>query len=134
MKKLNSLSSQSNHCPHLTHTLIPLCPNYWSFVTKDMLSYSRKISTGENYSSNGRTSRKQYVTSSHYRPRQCPVTLKINAQRVTRERHILVLQRAVLRLTWQSSTASKKELTFQFLSATVQTDTFISIKSLSIHL
>lgn len=73
MKKLNSLSLQNNHCPHPTYTLIPLCPSYWSFVTKDMIKLFQK-------NLNSRANRKQYVMSSHYRPRQCPFTLKINAQ------------------------------------------------------
>lgn len=53
------------------------------------------------------------------------VTLKINAARTAaNNRHILALQRTVLRLTWQSDTASQKEQTSKLLPIAVQTDTY----------
>lgn len=82
--------------------------------------------TGLNYSRKNHTSqtiRKQCMTSSHYRSRKCPVTLKMHVQRVARESSVWALQRAVLRLTWQPSTPSWKKPNSQFHSTAVQTDT-----------
>lgn len=85
-ENLNRLSSQHNHCPHPTHALTPLWPNYQSFATEDVIKLIHNTPTVKNDSSDSQASGKQYTICPHCRPRQHPVTLKSAPKRVAREK------------------------------------------------